>query len=251
MPAAPEQVAAVPLTESSAPCEPAAPPAPVAPAVSEPEVVAETIAVPTPAPPPPPPVDEEALKKKITEELSKGLEKDRAKAEQELQVWLESEKALASSQAQASAQSQVKEEVSRILSVERAAAQENLQQAIVRERIATEDEKRRAQLYAKQLEAIEADLQRRDTFYRDQVARLEERSAQFYKVTNENYHKAADEVNAKYKRYEVYPVCAELQGQILACYRENAGKTLHCSNIAALYLQCVNQAKLDKLKTGG
>lgn len=39
------------------------------------------------------------------------------------------------------------------------------------------------------------------------------------------------------------PVCADLQGQILACYRENAGKTLNCSNIAALYLQCVNDAK--------
>lgn len=41
----------------------------------------------------------------------------------------------------------------------------------------------------------------------------------------------------------MYPVCADLQGQILACYKENVGKTLHCSNIAALYLQCVNNAK--------
>lgn len=45
------------------------------------------------------------------------------------------------------------------------------------------------------------------------------------------------------RRYEVYPVCADLQGQILTCYKENVGKTLHCSNIAALYLQCVNNAK--------
>lgn len=45
------------------------------------------------------------------------------------------------------------------------------------------------------------------------------------------------------RRYEIYPVCADLQGQILACYKENAGKTLNCSNIAALYLQCVNNAK--------
>lgn len=45
------------------------------------------------------------------------------------------------------------------------------------------------------------------------------------------------------RRYEVYPVCADLQGQILACYKENVGKTLNCSNIAALYLQCVNNSK--------
>ncbi|KAK7896296.1 hypothetical protein WMY93_021621 [Mugilogobius chulae] len=162
-PAAAEPIAAAapPLAEFVAPVEATAPPLPqtsasvdpVAP-VAEPEVVPEPVAV-SPSPPPQP-VDEEALKKKITEELT----------------WLESEKARATAHAQAKAQSQVKGEVSRILSAERASAQDNLQQAIIRERIATEDEKRRAHLYAKQLEAIEADLQRRDAFYRDQVARL-------------------------------------------------------------------------------
>lgn len=231
-----------PPTEQT-PAEPVA-------SVPEPDVVPEPNPVP-PTLPVAPPVDEEALRKKITDELHKGLEKERTKAEQELQAWVKSEKARASAQAQAAAQSQVKNEVSRILAAERAATQENLQQAIIRETITVEDERRRAQLFAKQLEATEADLQRRDVFYRDQVARLEARSAQFYKVTTENYHKAADEVNAKYKRYEVYPVCADLQGQILTCYRGNVGRTLQCSNIASLYLQCVNKAKQDKLKTGG
>ncbi|XP_026002566.1 MICOS complex subunit MIC19-like isoform X2 [Astatotilapia calliptera] len=104
---------------------------------------------------------------------------------------------------------------------------------------------------AKQVEAKEADLKKQDAFYREQVARLEERSSQFYKVTTENFHKAADQVNAKFRRYEAYPVCADLQEQILTCYKENVGKTLHCSNIAARYLQCVNDAKQNKLKTGG
>ncbi|XP_074481118.1 coiled-coil-helix-coiled-coil-helix domain containing 3a isoform X6 [Sebastes fasciatus] len=218
--------------------------------VPEPVVVPESILVPPP-PPAAPVVDEEALRKKITDELYKGLEQDRAKAEQELQAWVESEKARAAAQAQDDAQSQVQDDVSRILSVERAVAKESIQQAVIRERIATEDETRRAQLYAKQLGAREADLNKQDAFYREQVARLEERSAQFYKVTTENYHKAADHVNAKFKRYEAYPVCADLQGQILACYKENVGKTLNCSNIATLYLQCVNNAKQNKLRTGG
>lgn len=59
---------------------------------------------------------------------------------------LESEKARAAAQAKADAQSQVRNEVSKILSVERAVAQESLQQAVIRERIATEDERLRAQL---------------------------------------------------------------------------------------------------------
>ncbi len=60
---------------------------------------------------------------------------------------LEAEKARAAAQAQSEAQSQVQDDVSRILSVERAVAQESLQQAIIRERIATEDERLRAQLF--------------------------------------------------------------------------------------------------------
>ncbi|XP_029317564.1 coiled-coil-helix-coiled-coil-helix domain containing 3a isoform X4 [Cottoperca gobio] len=251
-----EPFTAPPLPEYNAPCEPVAPPPqpPVEPVslapVPEPMVVPELISVPPP-PPAAPPVDEEALRKTITDELYKGMEQDRAKAEQELQAWVESEKTRAAAQAQDAAQSQVKDEVSRILSVERAVAQESIQQAVIRERIATEDERLRAQLFAKQLGAREADLKKQDAFYREQVARLEERSAQFYKVTTENYHNAADQVNTKFKRYETYPVCADLQGQILACYKENVGKTLNCSNIAALYLQCVNNSKQNKLRTGG
>ncbi|KAM8910079.1 coiled-coil-helix-coiled-coil-helix domain containing 3a isoform 5-T5 [Spinachia spinachia] len=223
-------------------------PVPLAPGPApEPVVVPESIAV-QPPPPTAAAVDKEALKKKISDELYKSLEQDRAKAEQELQAWLTAEKARVAAQAEHDAQSQVPGEVSRLLSVERAVAQESLQQAVMRERISTEDEKRRAQLFdiermAKQLATKEADLNKQDAFYREQVARLEERSAQFYKVTTENYHNAADQVNAKFKRYEAYPVCADVQSQILACYKENVGKTLNCSNIAALYLQCVNNAK--------
>lgn len=50
-------------------------------------------------------------------------------------------------------------------------------------------------------------------------------------------------LSRSHRRYEISPVCTDLQGEILKCYRENAGKTLMCSNIASLYLQCVNNAK--------
>ncbi|XP_019738767.1 coiled-coil-helix-coiled-coil-helix domain containing 3a isoform X2 [Hippocampus comes] len=233
-----------------------APPAPPPPPQPEQVVQSESSPPINPVPPSPPPpvapaIDEEALRKRISAELYEGLEKQRVKTKQDLQAWLEAEKSRASAQARAEAKRHAEDEVSRILSAERAAAEDGIQQAAIRERIAAEEEKRRAQLYAKQLEAKEADLNKQDAFYKEQLARLEERSAQLYKVTTENYRQAADQVNAKFKRYETHPVCADLQGQILACYRENAGQTLHCSNIAAMYLQCVNNAKQTKLRTGG
>lgn len=58
---------------------------------------------------------------------------------------LEAEKARSTAKAQAEAQ--VQDEVSRILSAKRAEAQESLQQAVIRERLATEDEMRRAELF--------------------------------------------------------------------------------------------------------
>ncbi|XP_016344574.1 MICOS complex subunit Mic19-like isoform X6 [Sinocyclocheilus anshuiensis] len=257
------------------------PPVTSLPPPSLPERVKLPEQVTTPSPPPPPPpaepvilpppppvataaaesvgavsapaADESELRRKIAEELQKGLEEERRKAREELNRWLEKEKSQAHVQAQAEAQAQVKDEVSRILALEK---EQNIQKAILRERVTAEDERLQAQIYqmerkARQLEEREKELRKQDTFYREQVAKLKERSAQFYKVTNENYHKAADEVNAKFKRYEISPVCTDLQGQILKCYRENAGKTLLCSNIASLYMQCVNNAKRDKLRTGG
>uniref|UniRef100_A0A673JR49 Coiled-coil-helix-coiled-coil-helix domain containing 3a n=1 Tax=Sinocyclocheilus rhinocerous TaxID=307959 RepID=A0A673JR49_9TELE len=197
----------------------------------------EQVTTPAPPPPPPPPAEPSELRRKIAEELQKGLEEERRKAREELNRWLEKEKSQAHVQAQAEAQTQVKDEVSRILALEK---EQSIQKAILRERVTAEDERLQAQIYARQLEERDKELRKQDAFYREQVAKLKERSAQFYKVTNENYHKAADEVNAKFKRYEISPVCTDLQGQILKCYRENAGKTLLCSNIASLYMHLRN-----------
>ncbi|KAM9401745.1 coiled-coil-helix-coiled-coil-helix domain containing 3a isoform 3-T3 [Salvelinus alpinus] len=144
-------------------------------------------------------VDEEELRKKITEDLQKGLLKERAKAEQELQAWLEEEKVHAASFAEAEAQASVKDEVGRILELERTTTHNTLTQAVIREKVSAEDERLRTQLYAKQLELRDQELKKQDAFYREQVARLEDRSAQFYKMTTENYHKAADGINAKFK----------------------------------------------------
>lgn len=60
---------------------------------------------------------------------------------------LEEEKARTRTKIQAEAQTQVQDEISRILSSERALAQASLQKATIRERLATEDENRRAELF--------------------------------------------------------------------------------------------------------
>ncbi|XP_053263466.1 MICOS complex subunit MIC19 isoform X2 [Podarcis raffonei] len=130
-------------------------------------------------------VNEEDLKKRIAEELA--LEQARRDAE--------AHKRLKQNQMH------VRDEISKVLERERAASNEHLSRAILRERAATEDERLKAQLLAKQLEEKDRELKKHDAYYKEQLARLEERSSQFYKVTTEQYQKAVEEVDARFKAW--------------------------------------------------
>ncbi|XP_040843422.1 MICOS complex subunit MIC19 isoform X2 [Ochotona curzoniae] len=158
---------------------------------------------------------------------------------------------LASEQARKEAEHQRRLKQSKELERERAAANEQLTRAILRERVASEEERAKAKHLAKQLEEKDRVIKKQDAFYKEQLARLEERSAEFYKVTTEQYQKAAEEVEAKFKRYEYHPVCADLQARILQCYRQNSHQTLSCSALANQYMHCVNHAKQSLLGKGG
>ncbi|XP_008531964.1 MICOS complex subunit MIC19 isoform X1 [Equus przewalskii] len=205
-------------------------------------------------------VSDEELKRRVAEELA--LEQAKKESENQKRLKQSSE-----------------------VDQERAFANEQLTRAILRERISSEEERAKAkhleiEVKAKQLEEKDRVIKKQDAFYKEQLARLEERSSEFYKVTTEQYQKAAEEVEAKFKslwrvkrnaetlegaappdllvppvvfkqRYEFHPVCADLQAQILQCYRQNTQQTLSCSALANQYMRCVNQAKQSMLEKGG
>ncbi|XP_068128742.1 MICOS complex subunit MIC19 isoform X2 [Hyperolius riggenbachi] len=176
-------------------------------------------------------VSEEELRKKIAEELAL----EQARRESENQKRLDHGKLL-------------HEEIGRALERERNASTEQLTRSVLREKAATEEERLKTKTFelnvqAKKLEEKERELKRQDEYYKEQLARLEERSAQFYKVTTEQYQDAANTVEARFKRYVSHPMCAELQTQILQCYQQNPRQTLSCSALASQYMQCVNNAK--------
>ncbi|XP_050792977.1 MICOS complex subunit MIC19 isoform X3 [Gopherus flavomarginatus] len=128
-------------------------------------------------------VNEEELKKRITEELAL----EQARRETEAQKRLKQD------------QKYIRDEIGKVLERERAASNEHLTRAILRERAVTEDERLKTQHFAKQLEEKDRELKKHDAYYKEQLARLEERSAQFYKVTTEQYQQAVKEVEAKFK----------------------------------------------------
>ncbi|XP_048409760.1 coiled-coil-helix-coiled-coil-helix domain containing 3a [Stegostoma tigrinum] len=188
---------------------------------------------------PPPPVQTKVTDEEVRKRMSEELAQESTRQDLKLQKRLEHDKQY------------VHDEISKILQRERDTASDNLIKAILRERALTEEEQAKAKHAAKQLEEKEKELQKLNAYYKEQVTRLEERSAQFYKLTAEQYQKAVSEVETKFKKYDSQPICAELQGEVLRCYQKNPQQTLSCSALAKQYIHCINYAKQNLLSKGG
>lgn len=104
---------------------------------------------------------------------------------------------------------------------------------------------------AQKLEKREDEMKKRDALYKEHIEKLETKCAQFDKVTADSFQKSKEETHNRFARFNIQPVCGDLQSQIFKCYQENPGKSLSCSGIASAYMQCVNQAKVDKMSTRG
>ncbi|XP_058623973.1 coiled-coil-helix-coiled-coil-helix domain containing 3b isoform X2 [Onychostoma macrolepis] len=197
-------------------------------------------------------VNEEKLRKQIREDLQKLLNEEMKMAEHNMRQELEEEKAKAKAQARAAAQLQIQDEVQKLLEEEKASYQQTLADAIRREKLNVQDEHLITQYYAQKLEEKEKDLENQDALFREQIAKMQKKMARFTKVTAENYKKGLEDAHNRFRRCQIKPVCSDLQSQILKCYAENKGQTMSCSNIASLYIQCVDRARQDKkLSTGG
>ncbi|XP_003444043.2 vegetative cell wall protein gp1 isoform X1 [Oreochromis niloticus] len=207
-------------------------------------------------PPPPATMSEDELRQKLKEEMQRSLKEEIDQKRQALQRQLEEMRAQVRAEARAAARARVEEQVKKILEAERAASTEKLTDTIMKERMKTEDEKLMVQLYwmelkAHQLEEKEKELKKRDALYKEHLAKLDAKCAEFYKVSVESFRKGKEETLSRFTRFNTQPVCGDLQSQILKCYKENTGKTLCCSRIASAYMQCVDEAKKNKMSTGG
>ncbi|KAM9375778.1 coiled-coil-helix-coiled-coil-helix domain containing 3b isoform 2-T2 [Pholidichthys leucotaenia] len=225
--------------------------------VNEPQMVPPPVEEPTMTSSLPPVVEdevpeaeEEEVKQKIKEELQRNLKEELNQRREELQQQLEEMKAQAQAVAKAAARTRVEEQVRKTEEAEK------LTDAIVEARVKTKDESITAQLYwlelkAHQLDEKEKEVKKRNELYMEHLEKLEAKCSEFYKASVEGFQKGKEETQKRFARFNVQPVCGDLQSQILRCYKENTGKTLTCSGIASAYMECVDNAKKNKLSTGG
>uniref|UniRef100_A0A803J8N7 MICOS complex subunit mic25 n=1 Tax=Xenopus tropicalis TaxID=8364 RepID=A0A803J8N7_XENTR len=105
--------------------------------------------------------------------------------------------------------------------------------------------------WAKELEQKEAELQRLNTFYREQLSSIEKKNLEIYRLTAEQYHTAATNAELRVRQRSYDPVCMNLQADILKCYSENKQERLNCSNLAKEYRKCVSAAQKNLLFNHG
>ncbi|XP_069062364.1 MICOS complex subunit MIC25 isoform X2 [Pleurodeles waltl] len=143
----------------------------------------------------------------------------------------------------------IQEELARLAKKERESARENL--SILREKNLANEERKKAAQMAKELERKEAELKRLDEFHKGQLARIEKKNTEIYKLTTEQFHTAATNAELRVKPRSYDPVCKGLQSQILNCYQENRQEVLNCSDLAKEYRRCVSDAQKTLLVNHG
>ncbi|XP_018409430.1 PREDICTED: MICOS complex subunit MIC25 isoform X2 [Nanorana parkeri] len=145
----------------------------------------------------------------------------------------------------------IQEELARIAKREHEATHESYSSAILREKNYTNQERRRVEVLAKELNRKEEELKKLDSFHKEQLASIENKNLEIYKLTAEQFHTAATNAELRVKKRSYDPVCQNLQSNILKCYSENQQELLNCSDLAKEYQNCVREAQKNLLFNHG
>lgn len=136
---------------------------------------------------------------------------------------------------------QEQDELVKVAKKEKEAAEKHLKASLPKKK-ATHEQQQSDRL-ARELENREAELRRRDTFYKEQQERIQEKNAELYKLSSQQFHEAASKAESTIKPRGVEPVCSGLQAQILRCYRDHLHEVLLCSELVKAYQHCVSTAR--------
>ncbi|XP_031238384.1 MICOS complex subunit MIC25 isoform X1 [Mastomys coucha] len=137
----------------------------------------------------------------------------------------------------------VQDELVNVAKKEKEAAEKHLKTSLPKKKASPTREQQQLAQLARELENREAELSRRDTFYKEQQGRIQEKNAELYKLSSQQFHEAASKAESTIKPRRVEPVCSGLQAQILRCYRDHLHEVLLCSDLVKAYQDCVSTAR--------
>lgn len=139
-------------------------------------------------------------------------------------------------------QAVLQDELVRVATAGRQAAEKPRSVTLRRGEGGVDQEQQRLAQRARELESQEAELRRRDAFYKEQLGRLERQNLEAYRLSSQQFHEAATKIEGTIKPRRVEPVCSGLQAQILHCYRARLQEVLLCADLVRAYQHCVSSA---------
>ncbi|XP_055473395.1 MICOS complex subunit MIC25 [Psammomys obesus] len=135
-------------------------------------------------------------------------------------------------------QAAVQDELVKVAKNEKEAAEKHLKASLPKSRASSSPEQQQSARLARELENKEAEL----SFYKEQLGRIQEKNAELYKLSCQQFHEAASKAESTIKPRRVEPVCSGLQAQILRCYHDHLHEVLLCSDLVKAYKHCVSTA---------
>ncbi|XP_008826797.1 MICOS complex subunit MIC25 [Nannospalax galili] len=140
-------------------------------------------------------------------------------------------------------QAAVQDELVQVAKKEREAAEKRLKASLPKKRGSPSHEQQHSAQLARELKNREAELSHSNTFYKEQLGRIEKKNAEMYKLSSQQFHEAASKAESTITPRRVEPVCSGLQAQILRCYRDHVHEVLLCSDLVKAYQHCVSASR--------
>ncbi|XP_023475617.2 MICOS complex subunit MIC25 isoform X2 [Equus caballus] len=97
-------------------------------------------------------------------------------------------------------QAMVQDELLQVATREREAATQQQRVSLQRGEGSVDQDKWRSDQLVRELESREAELRRRDTFYKEQLGRIERKNAEIYKLSSQQFHEAASKMEGMIRR---------------------------------------------------
>ncbi|XP_028637584.1 MICOS complex subunit MIC25 isoform X1 [Grammomys surdaster] len=96
-------------------------------------------------------------------------------------------------------QAAVQDELVKVAKKEKEAAEKHLKASLPKKKVRPTHEQQQSARLARELENREAELSRRDTFYKEQQGRIQEKNAELYKLSSQQFHEAASKAESTIK----------------------------------------------------
>ena len=119
---------------------------------------------------------------------------------------------------------------------------------IINKEILSQEKGKIAREYQVLLDEREKEISRLVEKGKEDLENEREKHEKLYQLTIEEFNKSADDVEQKFLKSTLKPICGKLQASLLECYKNNPKAILDCSEDLKNFRDCIDNTKDSLLK---